>query len=108
MRRRKNLMPLTLDSLSAGLKPGRPYTEDAFPLIFDASPAAISQTIQTALAMGKLHASRQMQGFRRTYWIPVEPNPNVTTRRWQPGDMHGQLTGYDLMGFARLAMASRR
>lgn len=108
MRRRKILAPLSLESLSTTLTPGRAYTIEALCLIFDASPKAIADTLATAVAAGTVHASREVRGFRRMYWTPVEPDPRVATRRWQAGDMRGVLTGYDLTSHARLAMAARR
>jgi hypothetical protein len=108
MRRRKTLAPLSIESLSTTLTPGRAYTVEALCLIFDASPQAIADTLETAVASGVMLASREVRGFRRTFWMPIPPDPRMTTRRWQPGDVKGTLEGYDLMSLARLAMTARR
>jgi hypothetical protein len=108
MRRRKILAPLSIESLSTTLTLGRAYTVEAASMIFDASPKAIEETFETAVAAGSMLASIRVRGFRRTYWLPMPPDPLLATRRTQAGEVQGVLTGYDLMTLPRLAMSARR
>lgn len=108
MRARKNPLPLTLDNVLCTLKPGRPYSVESIALMFGASPQAVDEIVSTALAAGTMNASRKVRGFRRTFWVPIAPDPLAATRRWQAGDMRGELVGYDLMRLPRLCMAVRR
>jgi hypothetical protein len=103
MRRRKHLMPLTLDSLRTHMAPGRSYTSVMLACIFDGSPAAIADMLETLSAAGDIRshiAYRETRPERRRYWI-------APPKRLTPAE-RGELRGYDLMRFPRLAMASRR
>lgn len=117
MRPRKNLIPLTLDSLVALMIPGKPYTAAKLSCIFDGSPAAIAAMLTTLTAAGTLHTSladcgrkRDLREERRIFWVPLDssPKPGIAARRIGPAEVAGELRGYDLTRFQRLAMASRR
>lgn len=110
MRRRKNLIPLTIDNLAAELPRGRAYTVEHLSMIFAGSPAAIEEVVETAVAGGRLYASQEVRGFRRTYWVPNEPAHDVATRRTQYAEGKGELRGYaeGLRSFMALCMAARR
>jgi len=110
MRPRKNPLPLTLDNVVGTLKPGRPYTIEAIALTFGSSPAAALGVVDTAIASGSMMSSREVHGFRRTFWVPIEQpdQTHVATRRWQPGDMKGEWLGYDLRSLQNLCMTIRR
>ncbi|UUX38870.1 hypothetical protein NTJ56_08725 [Burkholderia contaminans] len=107
MRRRKHLIPLTLENLINEIPRDRAYTAEHLAMIFAGSPAAVEEVAETAVARGQLCASQEVRGFRRTFWVPVAPSPFVATRRTQPAEARGELA-YDLMDFARLALAARR
>ncbi|MCO1396403.1 hypothetical protein [Burkholderia cenocepacia] len=107
MRRRKTLIALTLDNLVTALPPGRAYAIEGLSMMFAGSPAAIEEVAEVAVASGRLCASMKVRGFRRTYWVPQAPAPDVATRRTQPAESTGTLS-YDLMSLARLAMTARR
>lgn len=115
MRPRKNLLPLTLDSLVALMIPGTPYTAAKLSCIFDGSPEAIAAVLVTLTATGRVETSlpecgryRDSREVRRIYWVPVSARPDVAERRRGPAEIVGELTGYDLCRFQRLAMATRR
>ena len=111
MRPRKTLIPLSLDNLQHELEPGRAYSAEALCCMFDASPAALREVLDTAIAAGTIQASRAIRGFRRTYWVPaVEHGTGVAGRRWQPNVMTGELVGYTdaIRRLIDLRMASRR
>lgn len=115
MRPRKNLIPLTLDSLTALMIPGKSYTAAKLSCIFDASPAAIHGLLTTLEAAGNLTSSsadcgrkKDLREERRIYWVPAEARIDVAQRRLGPAEVSGELTGYDLGRFQRLAMTSRR
>lgn len=111
MRRRKNLIPLTLDNLAAELPRGRAYTIEHLFMLFDGSQQAIEEVVETAVAAGSMHASQEVRGFRRTYWLPAAPpSPLIATRRMQASEAMGELRGYgeSLRGFMALCMAARR
>lgn len=107
MRRRKHLIPLTLENLITEIPPGRAFTVEHLSMLFTGSPAAIEEIAETAVAQGHLCGSLVVRGFRRTYWVPRAPAPDVATRRTQPAEVSGTLF-YDLMSLARLAMSARR
>ncbi|KVN72799.1 hypothetical protein WT15_27365 [Burkholderia stagnalis] len=107
MRRRKHLIPLTLENLINEIPRDRAYTAEHLAMIFAGSPAAVEEVAETAVARGQLCASLVVRGFRRTFWVPTAAGPHVATRRMQPAESRGDLD-YDLMGFARLALAARR
>lgn len=108
MRPRKQLIPLSLDALTTALPPGRAYTINALHLMVEGTPDELSALLRQAVEAGRVCASIEIRGFRRTYWIPAATAPGVAERRWQPADMRGSLNGYDLMSLARLALAARR
>lgn len=107
MRRRKNLIPLTLENLIAEIPRDRACTAEHLSMLFAGSPAAIEEVAETAVACGQLAGSLVVRGFRRTYWVPQPAGPLVATRRMQPAESQGELS-YDLMSLARLALAARR
>ncbi|MBR8409815.1 hypothetical protein [Burkholderia cenocepacia] len=107
MRRRKHLIPLTLENLVNEIPRDRAYTAEHLSMLFAGSPAAIEEVAETAVARGHLCASLVVRGFRRTFWVPADADPLVATRRMQPAEARGELA-YDLMSLARLAMAARR
>lgn len=115
MRPRKERLPLTLDSLAALMIPGTTYTAAKLSCIFDGSPEAIAAILTTLTATGRVETSlpecgryRDSREARRIYWIPVYARPNVAERRLGPAGVSGELKGYDLTRFQRLAMATRR
>jgi len=115
MRPRKERLPLTLDSLTALMIPGKSYTAAKLSCIFDASPAAIHGLLTTLEAAGKLTSStvycgrtKDLREDRRIYSIPANTRADVAQRRTGPAEMPGELQNYDLGRFQRLAMASRR
>jgi len=95
--------------------PGTPYTAAKLSCIFDGSPEAIAAVLATLTAIGKVETSlpecgryRDQRETRRIYWLPLYSSPNVAQRRTAPAEMVGELVGYDLSRFQRLAMATRR
>lgn len=115
MRPRKNLVPLTLDSLVALMISGKSYTPAKLSCIFDGSPAAIIGLLTTLEAAGRLTSSpadcgrkKDLREDRRIYWIVSESRPDVAQRRIGPAEIAGELQGYDLTRLQRLAMACRR
>lgn len=115
MRPRKNLLPLTLDSLLSVMIPGKRYTVPMLSCMFDGGSAAITETLQTLVAAGKVSSSRENCGRyrdsreeRRNYWVSAFSRVDVAQRRWQPADMREELKSYDLMAHQRLCMTMRR
>lgn len=115
MRPRKNLLPLTFDSLVALMVPGKPYTAAKLSCIFAGSPTAIAGMLATLTGLGRLQTSladcgrkRDLREERRIYWRPIESETGIALRRTAPAEVKGTLTGYDLMRFQRLAMESRK
>lgn len=110
MRRRKNLIPLTLDNVTA-LPGGRAYTVEHLAMIFDGTPAEVEAICREAVEQQRMCISPEIRGFRRTYWVPAEePSNLVATKRTQAAEMAGELRGYveSLRRFSALCMAIRR
>jgi hypothetical protein len=110
MRARKVKLPLTLDTLLSTLVPGRPYTLQRLNLIYEGGAPAISAMLRKAIDTGAMEASANDREYNRRirYWVKPDTKPGITTRRTQPAEMQGQLTGYDLMSLARLSNTFRR
>jgi hypothetical protein len=115
MRPRKNLLPLTLDSLLSIMVPGKRYTVPMLACMFDGGPGAITDTLQTLIATGKVNSSlnncgryRDSREERRNYWVSAFVRIDVAQRRFQPADMREELKSYDLMAHQRLCMTVRR
>jgi hypothetical protein len=115
MRRHKNLLPLTLESVAALMIPGKSYTAAKLSCLFDGSPSAITCVLSTLIAFGVVSSQLADKGRRldrredrRIYWIPFHSLPNIAERRQQPAETFGELRGYDLASFQRLCMATRR
>lgn len=108
MRRRKVLVPLTLDALRSIMAPGKTYTASVLACIFDGSPAAITELLQTLVASGHAQSMREPRQLecRRMFWIV--DRSTLAERRIAPSEIPGELRGYDLMRHQRLCMASRR
>lgn len=103
MRPRKNRLVLTLDTLRDHMSPGRSYTAAILACVFDGSPDAIVQMLETLCAAGEVRsmiAYRETRPERRRYWIAPPKRMTYADR--------SELRSYDLMRFPRLAMASRR
>lgn len=107
MRPRKNRLVLTLDTLRDHMSPGRSYTAAILACVFDGSPDAIVQMLETLCAAGGIVSAapncgrkRDLRKDRRRYWI-------APPRRLTYAD-RTELLKYDLLRFSRLAMAARR
>lgn len=115
MRPRKNLLPLSTDSVLAAMLPGKSYTTATLACIVDGSPAAIRDVLATIEATGRIRSAagecgryKDSRESRRLYWIDPYASPHFASRRMRPVEVKGQLTGYDLLSVARLAMTARR
>lgn len=108
MRPRKNLLPLSLESLREFMASGRAYSVPMLACIFDASPASISAVLTTLVAEGAAKSRREPRQLesRRVYWL-VRP-ALIADRRMHPAHIPGELVGYDLTRLPRLCMAVRR
>ncbi len=103
MRPRKVKLILSLDTLRDHMSPGRSYTAAILACVFDGSPDAISQMLETLRAAGDLRsmiAYRETRPERRRYWIAPPKRMTHAERT--------ELRSYDLMRFPRLAMTARR
>jgi hypothetical protein len=115
MRPRKNLLTLSLDGMRAFMASGKPYSVQRLAYIFDASKTAIADVLVTLEAQGSVTSShancgmkRDLRSERRIYWAPVYSLPDVAARRLRSAETPGELSGYDLSRFQRLAMETRR
>jgi hypothetical protein len=115
MRRRKIQLPLSTDSLLAAMLPDQHYTTSKLACMIDGSPAAIADVLATLVATGRVCTAlaecgryRDSRESRRLYWLNPYGAPGIALRRVRPAEVVGQLTGYDLMSFARRALAARR
>ncbi|MFK4444654.1 hypothetical protein ABH944_004842 [Caballeronia udeis] len=103
MRPRKHKLALSLDTLRDHMSPGRSYTAAILACVFDGSPAAIAQMLETLTASGEVRsmiAYRETRPERRRYWIAPPKRMTHAERT--------ELRGYDLMRFPRLAMEARK
>lgn len=115
MRRRKNLLSLSSDSLAAFMVPGKTYTVSMLSWIFDGTPADIAAILKALEAAGRVESAPPCAGrcpdhreTRRLFWMPASRRANVAERRTAAAEVRGELANYDLLSHQRLCMASRR
>jgi hypothetical protein len=95
--------------------PGKRYTVPLLACIFEGGPVGVAAALSALCASGKVSTSlnhcgryRDSREARRNYWVNPFTRAEIAERRWQPADMTGEMTGYDLMAHQRRCMAIRR